>query len=368
MTSVHKDIYVCSTVRHLLLSLYKAQDEGNQSTIIYFYDFQGVDPKGIDVTQLPSHINLVLMNREELVNCIKDTGLIGRSILFSSMRGWRVPNFIKTILIDIINKNNNNLDLSGHINKLFLFNDNNKMSRLFRLLTKSYSLIEDGMGNYVEHKIDSKSKKLLRFLLNQTPSYHVFGERKKCDSIYVIHPEKLPDSVKHKGERLILSRDKKNISYIHRCFKFDSTQSLDKDKLIIATQPIFNKLKGKLASNDFFYDIYDLIISKSRGNGLEPILKLHPKEEIDDYSALKEKGVTFLSNKLPMELYLLSSIDKVNIVSINSSAGMGMEDYCNIYKLIPDNDIHNFVKILVSLEKNKDSLEELISLRLSNIN
>ncbi|WP_299130588.1 glycosyltransferase family 52 [uncultured Vibrio sp.] len=368
MKSTHRDIYVCSTVRHLLLSLYKAQDEINPSTIIYFYDYQDVDPKDIDTDQLPTKIELVLMNRESLVNHIKKIGYVGKCILFFSLRGWSIPEPLKKILVSSIYESNNNIDLKGGINKLFLFNDNNKMSRLFRLLVKSYSMIEDGMGNYVKHQIDDKPKQLFRLLSNQPPKHYIFGERKQCDYIYVIHPEKLPKSVQHKGRRLVLSKDKAKISKIQQCFNFDSTNNFDNKTLIIATQPIFNKLKGKLKDNDFFYDIYDLIISKSRENGLEPILKLHPKEEIYDYSALKEKGVTFLSNKLPMELYLLSSTDKVNIISINSSAGIGMEDYCNIYKLIPDNDIHNFVKILVSLEKNKDSLEELISLRLSSIN
>ncbi|WP_373949441.1 glycosyltransferase family 52 [Vibrio pomeroyi] len=368
MIPVHKDIYVCSTVRHLLLSLYKAQDEPNPSTIIYFYDFQGVNPKEIDITQLPSNINLVLMNRESLVNHIKNIGHIGRCILFFSMRGWVIPSFLKTILINAILENNKDLDLSEPINRLFLFNDNNKMSRLFRLLTNSYSIIEDGMGNYVEHKIDSKAKKAVRFLSNQTPNFHVFGERKQCENIYVIHPERLPTSVKHKGKKLLLSKDKGNISCIQRCFKFESTHNLNKKTLIIATQPIFNKLRGKLADNNFFYKVYDLIISESRAQGFEPILKLHPKEDQLDYSILKEEGVTFLSNKLPLELYLLSSIDKVNIISINSSAGIGMEDYCCIYKLIPDSDVHNFVKILVELEHDENSLKKLISLRLSNIN
>ncbi|CAK2708309.1 Glycosyltransferase family 52 [Vibrio crassostreae] len=367
MNSTHKDIYVCSTVRHLLLSLYKAQDEINPSTIIYFYDYQDVDPKDIDTDQLPEKIELVLMNRESLVNHIKKIGYIGKCILFCSLRGWSIPEPLKRILVSSIYESNNNVDLKGGINKLFLFNDNNKMSRLFRLLVKSYSMIEDGMGNYVKHQIDDKPKQLFRLLSNQPPKHYVFGERKQCDHIYVIHPEKLPKSVQHKGRRLVLSKDKAKISKIQQCFKFDSTNNFDNKTLIIATQPIFNKLKGKLKDNGFFYDIYSRLILESKHKGLTPILKLHPKESESDYLSFKEKGVRFLSNKLPLEIYLLSSKDKVNIISINSSAGMGIEEYCEIYKLIPDSKVHDLENILIELEKKQDSLQDLISLQLSNI-
>ncbi|PTP85289.1 polysialyltransferase family glycosyltransferase [Vibrio splendidus] len=367
MNSTHKDIYVCSTVRHLLLSLYRAQDHTGASTIIYFYDYQDINPKDIDTTQLPPQIELVLMNRESLVNHIKNIEYIGKYILFCSLRGWPIPDKFKKILVASIYESNNNVDLKGGISKLFLFNDNNKMSRLFRLLVKSYSMVEDGMGNYVKHQIDDKPKQLFRLLSNQPPNHYVFGERKQCDHIYVIHPEKLPKSVQHKGRRLVFSKDKAKISKIQQCFKFENTSNFDNKTLIIATQPIFNKLKGKLKDNGFFYDIYNRLILESRRRDFTPILKLHPKENESDYLSFKEQGVTFLSNKLPLELYLLSSTDKVNIISINSSAGMGMEEYCKTYKLIPDSKIHNFANILVELEKKQDSLQDLISLQLSNI-
>ena len=122
-----------------------------------------------------------------------------------------------------------------------------------------------------------------------------------------------------------------------------------------------------MIDNGFFHEIYDLIISKSRSKGFEPVLKLHPKENELDYLSFKERGITLLSNKQPLELYLLSSTDTVNIISINSSAGIGMEEYCNIYKLIPDSEVSNFVDIISKLEINKDSLRERISIQLSQM-
>ncbi|KNH11852.1 hypothetical protein ACS79_16140 [Vibrio lentus] len=363
------DLYICSTVRHLLFSLYKSQssDSNKLSKIIFFYDYQDVDPKSIDTSVLPKNIELVLVSRKLLVKHIKKNGFLGKYILFCSLRGLSINNNIKNSLTSLIKEYDNNLDFSCTIKKLYLYNENNKMSRLFRLLSSSYSMIEDGMGNYVEHKVSSKPKQLLRYLSNRDPKYYVFGEMKQCDDIYAIHPEKLPKSVLYKGKKLVLSKNKTYTSNIQRCFRFNKSYSLDKKTLIIATQPTFNILKGKLIDNGFFHEIYDLIISKSRSEGFEPVLKLHPKENESDYLSFKEKGVTFLSNKQPLELYLLSSTDTVNIISINSSAGIGMEEYCNIYKLIPDSEVSNFVDIISKLEINKDSLREIISIQLSQM-
>ncbi|MEZ8356707.1 hypothetical protein AB4351_05005 [Vibrio sp. 10N.261.51.F11] len=363
----NKDLYICSTVRHLLFSLYKSQGSATSSMIIFFYDYQHVDPKSLSCEQLPDNIELVLVSRKQLVMYMKESGFKGKYLLFCALRGWSIPDNLKSYLIMLFKKYDGNLNVDSTINTLFLYNDNNKMSRLFRLLSASYSMIEDGMGNYVEHKIDSKPKQLLRLLSNKNPKRYVFGERKQCNYIYAIHPEKLPRSVISKGKKLVLSENKTNILNIQRCFKFDSSHILNRKTLIIATQPTFNKLKGKLIDNGFFHEIYDLIISKSRSKGFEPVLKLHPKENELDYLSFKERGITFLSNKQPLELYLLSSTDTVNIISINSSAGIGMEEYCNIYKLIPDSEVSNFVDIISKLEINKDSLRERISIQLSKM-
>ncbi|NOI01627.1 hypothetical protein F0241_10935 [Vibrio kanaloae] len=363
------DLYICSTVRHLLFSLYKSQnsDSDTLSKIIFFYDYQEVEPDDINTKTLPENIELILVSRKLLVKHIKKSGYVGRYILLCSLRGWPISKHLKLILVKLLLKYDDKLNFNSIITMLYLYNDNNKMSRLFRLLSPSYSMIEDGMGNYVEHKIESRLKQLLRFLSNKTPKHHVFGERKQCTNIHVIHPEKLPESVRHKGEKLVLSKNKTNISNIQRCFRFDGSHDLNRKTLIIATQPTFKKLKGKLVDDDFFYKIYDLIISESKRESFDPVLKLHPKENESDYSSFKEKGVTFLSSKLPLEIYLLSSIDTVNIISINSSAGIGMEEYCDIYKIIPDDEVSNFVDIISELEKNEDSLQKRISIQLSKM-
>ncbi|MEZ8125952.1 glycosyltransferase family 52 [Vibrio splendidus] len=363
----NKNIYICSTVRHLLFSLYKSHDSSTHSVIVFFYDYQDIDPDSLNINELPDNIEIILVSRNSLVNEIKRSGLIGRYILFSSLHGLAISKSIKFKLVDLLHNKSIILDIEGTTYKLFLFNDNNKMSRLFRLLFKSYSIIEDGMGNYIEHKIHSKSKQAIRFLSNKNPRHHVFGEKNQCNEIHVVHPDKLPKSVFHKGKKLTLSRDVNIISSIRNCFIFDNNVELDNKSLIIATQPTFNKIKSRLKDSQFFLRIYDSIISKSKEHNLNPVLKLHPKENKQGYQQLKDKGVVLLSNKIPLEIYLLSSVDKVNVISINSSVGIGMEDHCNIYKLIPDSEISNFEEIIIEFESNNDSLEDAISLQLSNI-
>ncbi|MFL7020185.1 hypothetical protein [Vibrio cyclitrophicus] len=367
MKARHKDIYICSTVRHLLFSLYKAQENKKQAVIVFFYDFQNIYPLQIDTTQTPKNINLILVNRKSLVKHIKKSGLIGRFILFCSLRGLSISKSTQCNLVDLFKTYDDNLDFDFTINTLFLFNDNNKMSRLFRLLSKSYSMLEDGMGNYIEHKIESKPKQVLRYIQGKQPKYYVFGEKDQCKEVYAIHPNNLPKSIMHKGKRLMLSKDKAIVDSIKTCFRFKEEPSFSDNGLIIATQPVFTEIKDKLISDNFFLDIYKIIILLSREKGLTPILKLHPLEQRSDYLSIENEGAIFLSNKLPLELYLLSSTEKTNIITINSSVGIGMEEYCNVYNLIPDDKVSNYMEVLSDYEKNRESLQEIISIQLSKI-
>lgn len=365
MKALHKDIYICSTVRHLLFSLYKAQDSNNQAVIVFFYDFQNIEPQQIDTTQLPDNISLILVNRNSLVKHIKKSGLIGRLILFCSLRGISISNSTMSKLVNLLHSYDSNFNFT--INNLFLFNDNNKMSRLFRLLNQSYSMIEDGMGNYIEHKIESIPKQVLRYLQGKQPKYYVFGEKDQCKEVYAIHPKNLPKSIMHKGKRLMLSKDKAIVDTIKTCFRFKEEPSFSDNGLIIATQPVFTEIKDKLISDNFFLDIYKIIISHSREKGLTPVLKLHPLEQRSDYLNIENEGAMFLSNKLPLELYLLSSTEKTNIITINSSVGIGMEEYCNVYNLIPDDKVSDYMEVLSDYEKNRESLQDIISIQLSKI-
>ncbi|PML48177.1 glycosyltransferase family 52, partial [Vibrio sp. 10N.261.52.A1] len=328
MTATNKDTYICSTVRHLLFSLYKAQDSNNQAVIIFFYDFQNIEPQQFDLTQLPDNIDLILANRKSLVKHIKKSGLIGRLILFCSLRGIPVSNSILYKLSNLLQSYDSNLNFT--IDNLFLFNDNNKMSRLFRLLNQSYSMIEDGMGNYIEHTIDSIPKQVLRYLQGKQPKYYVFGEKDQCREVFAIHPDNLPNNIIHKGKQLTLSKDKAVVDTIKTCFRFKDIPGFSDGGLIIATQPVFTEIKDKLISDDFFLTIYRTIISLSKERGIVPVLKLHPLEKRCDYECFEHEGIEFLSSKLPLELYLLSTSEKTNIITINSSVGIGMEEYCNV--------------------------------------
>lgn len=54
--------------------------------------------------------------------------------------------------------------------QLFLFNDNNKMSRLFKLLSPNYEIIEDGIGNYLKVAVKG-TKRHARFLSGKTKTF-----------------------------------------------------------------------------------------------------------------------------------------------------------------------------------------------------
>ena len=158
MIDGNSNLYICSTVRHVMLSVFHAVKSNKNSTIVLFNDYQNIPSTLISTSNLPSNINIILASRDELTSGIKQKGLIGKFIIKSSMLGLRIPNILKSSLISYINDYKNIIpDLGSY--ELFVFNDDNKMSRLFRLLVPTYKMIEDGMRNYIEIPIHSPVKK-----------------------------------------------------------------------------------------------------------------------------------------------------------------------------------------------------------------
>ena len=148
------NLYVCSTLRHFLFSISKACCQPNErSAILFFYDYQGVDKDKINKNIKNINIEIILISRKELFSKLKNSWL-GKLTLFLSMRNIQ-PNeqvikltSYQLIKLKILKPSDfNNLSL-------FVFNDKNKVSRIFKLLIKKYEIIEDGVGNY--YKIPKK--------------------------------------------------------------------------------------------------------------------------------------------------------------------------------------------------------------------
>lgn len=355
MIDGNSNLYICSTVRHVMLSVFHAVTSNKYSTIVLFNDYQNIPSTLISTSNLPSNIKIILASRDELTSEIKRKGIIGKFIIKSSMLGLRIPDFLKSSLISYINdyKKNTLPDLGSY--ELFVFNDDNKMSRLFRLLVPTYKMIEDGMRNYIEIPIHSPVKKIFRQFKGYPSKTMIMGEKKECLEIHLLSPEKSPLTVKDKVKKLTLSKSGHAVEVVSELFQVDHYTN-EKRTIILATQPTSKENALRFKDINFVKKVYQDIYKQAINAGYNVVLKLHPSEPKDDYNKLF-RGVEQLPPKLPVELFLMLSDKKMGIVSLFSSVGMGLEEYCDVFQILKQEEIAETINTIASFEQNPAELD-----------
>lgn len=345
------NIYICSTLRHLLFSLARASSRNNEKSIIVFFnDYQKVSSDSIDVNCLPKNIKLILLERNYLTKEFKKS-IVGNVLLYWSLRIDIYTEFTKNLLINELSKVVN-LKLNNKNYNLFLFNDKNKMSRLFKLLSPNYEIIEDGVGNYIKVNVNG-IKKHIRALIGKPKGFWTFGESSRCTKIHVTFPEKLPEEVKYKGVCIDFLKNSLDLELINQVFKF-TPKIKDSNCVIIATQPKSKRLLPLLSGDDVFIDAYKEIEAYCKSIGISVMVKLHPSEDDSIYKDHFDADC-FLSTKHPLELELLNnSQEKTTIISINSSAGLGFEGFCTRKTLTKDGDVEDFCNSIVLWQQSKN--------------
>lgn len=349
------NLYMCSTVRHVMLSVFHAVESNKNSTIVLFNDYQSIPSTLINTSNLPSNIKIVLASRDELTSVIKQKGLIGKFILKSSILGFRIPDFLKRTLISYINAYEEKIFLDLVSYELFVFNDDNKMSRLFRLLVPNYKMIEDGMRNYIEIPIHSPIKKIFRKLKGYHSKTMIMGEKNECLEIHLLSPDKSPSQIHSKVQKLNISQSTYATDLLSKIFQVDS-YTHEKRTIILATQPTSKENNLRFKDINFVKKVYQNIYKQAVNAGYNVVLKLHPSEPKDDYNKFFE-GVEQLPPKLPVELFLMLSDKKIGIVSLFSSVGMGLEEYCDVFQILKQEEIAETIDTIVSFEKNPAELD-----------
>ena len=359
------NLYICSTVRHLLFSVLRASYNKQPSHILFFYDYQDVDPASLQPNALPSNITVSLIRRHSVQKRLQSS-LIGKIFNFLAMRNAYIPEGIRTAFRHYLYQHfpeiTSHWESSASLH-LFVFNERNKMSRLFRLLVPDYAMIEDGMANYYRIKC-SKSKWPVRLLLGKSPTHKVFGESRRCKTIYVITPEKTPEEIRAKAKHINFLDTCEDLPAINRFFGIDPMQTLQADSTsslsILATQPMFNPE----CNDDFFFTIYNKVIAQLNKQGEAVILKCHPTEDPHSYQQ-HFAPIRIAPAKLPLELLLLNTPHKPKVISIASSAGLGLEKYCHLIRLIEDHELTENKKIMQNWVNNPLQLEQLIRSKLT---
>lgn len=352
------NLYICSTLRHLLFSVLKAINEPDKSShILLFYDYQKIAPELLDVNSLPPHIRVTLLSRRELTQKMKSS-IEGKLYLALALRAIPLPSNIKKNVVQKIKSLIPELNFILSDLNLYVFNERNKMSRLFRLMVPEYDMIEDGVGNYYEVPIKFP-KTFIRKLQGMPAKSWVFGESKNCRLIHVIFPEKLPKRVQQKGIEINFLKNLENLEIINNIFKFKAFNIKGSELVIIATQPIPNTRLKNMINDDFLYLINQEIIAYCSKNNIDVLMKVHPRENENEYKNIFP-NIQFLPSKAPLELQILNSNKNISIVSINSSAGLGLEKYSTRLTLIADSDLHRFYDIIHEWDKDISQLKKAI--------
>ena len=220
------DIYLCSTVRHLLFSLLRSlSNEGQVSHIFFICDQQKIDKNNYDRTCLPENIFISFIKREDIkkkltktitgtfVKTIAQFNIKTSSFLREKMRGFVFENILAL----------KNSATSLESAQLYLFNDRNKISRVFRLAFKNYSIIEDGLSNYSGKKFNFFEKIKALILFNKQ-NMRYLGDDKRCKEIYLLKPKDAPEFIKEKVKNINFITAKDIDKYCYNFFKVEPLQ------------------------------------------------------------------------------------------------------------------------------------------------
>ncbi len=334
------NIYVCSTVRHLLFALLRADLHGEEPHhILFFADYQHASLADWDLASLPGNIVVREMSRGSVRQHMGNNGVRGKLCYFLAMRNWPAPEILRTPLRALLADSAPQLSAAlnaaraGHRPpRLWLFNERNKMARLLRLLIPRFSLIEDGESNY-RLQLCPWWKWPGRLLCGLPPRSRVLGEEASCDAIYALNPERLPERIRDKGRRIDFLEHGSARAMMDRIFSGLTEIPRHTRQVIVATQPF--RIPGvSLADKQ---RVYDRIVSHLQARGRPVILKNHPAEDATDYAFLGDRVIR-IPGKVPLEAMLPGNTGPLTVVSVFSTAGMGFERYCRRIRLCAESE------------------------------
>lgn len=328
------NIYVCSTVRHLLFALLRADLHKEETHhILFFADYQHASLADWNLGSLPANVAVHEMSRG-IVRQHMDSSLRGRLCYFFAMRNWRAPDALlaplRALLAASAPRLSTALDAArtGHGHpQLWLFNERNKMARLLRLLVLRFSLIEDGEANY-RLQLCAWWKWPGRLLWGLPPRSRVLGEETSCETIHALNPERLPERIRDKGRRIDFLEHGSARALMDQVFSGIAEIPRHARQIVVATQPF--RIPGVgLADKQ---RVYDRIISHLETRGVPVVLKNHPAEDAGDYAFLGDRVIR-MPGKVPLEAMLPGNSEPLTVVSVFSTAGMGFERYCRRVRL-----------------------------------
>ncbi|MEZ9945052.1 glycosyltransferase family 52 [Vibrio breoganii] len=339
------DIYLCSTVRHLLLSLLRANERKNKSKIILILDQQHIDSVNYNLYALPNNISVEFINRKEVIKSFYNMpGCFWHKFCIVTST-YRMNNVVKSSRLALRNVFP---DIDFNSSNLFLFNDRNRLSRIFRLAFIKYDLIEDGLANYIRKKISSYERFRRLLLERRVSNYKIVGDEKQCNNIYLLNPERADISIFEKVSPVEFITPEESSDFILSFFKCNELD-LNETDVIVATQPISIDNYSQSGRDQKVYKALCNHLEKSKKSYS---IKVHPRENLQRYKGIFNEN-RFIDPKIPLEVLLLLTANKPKIVSIYSTAGIGFESFCERHTLIRDTEADYQNKVFKEWDENE---------------
>ncbi len=330
------NIYICSTVRHLLFALCRGSaGPHEQHHILFFADYQGASLADWNLADIPRNIHVYEMARADFRRRL-ESSFAGRLSYQWSRAMLSAPAWLRQPVIATLAQSAPDLarDLrAAPPFTLWLFNERNRMARVFRLLTLKFNIIDDGESNYLQHRLPwwKAPPRLLRGL---PARYRCFGDDPRCREIWVIYPEHLAPLVRGKGQAINFLTSPSAVDTIRKIMGGHALPRMTQRSVILATQPLDVMAGIPLADKQ---RIYETIVTSLESQGRDVVLKVHPAENAADYAFLHGRAVSAPA-KVPVEALILSASEPPVLLSIGSSAGLGFERFCTRIRLIENKD------------------------------
>lgn len=293
-----KNVYICHTNYHLLLSLIKLNTE-DTNDIVVFDD---------------------IINADRIIENIKEyfpqtQVYIRKNTVYSKFKKVSFKtNKVRKLLFEEIKYFKN-------FNTIYVFNDFTRVGVFLHQYKIVYNLIEDGYNYFSFVKKEKVNIKiLLNYILKDIPLPR--GNSKYCQSIEVNDISLVPKDERYYKFKEVPRKDLfNNISeerkqLILRVFDVEELSEVKDNSVLILTQPL--SLDKLMNSDDKQYEFYKKICDKYSSKGYEVYLKPHPRDSIT-YGNIK--GVKLIAQIVPMELIdMVSNVKFERIVTHSSTA------------------------------------------------
>ncbi len=266
-----KDIYICYTLYHLLVSLIYCLLSNARSKIVITTRILDAKKLGQNIKEVFPQFEVEIVNDEDFTR-----------------GGFRYSSRVHELFLSIVGVGN-----------MHIFNESTQIGYYLHRNRIPYTLLEDGLNSlqHPNNKYHFSRKEELKYILYNKPRHH--GYSRFCRTIIVNEIKGIP--IDSRQKKLIEDPKEKLLSQLSfpnkekLLYIFGMTPlKISDTAVIILTQPLEDEFSDDLKKQVFWKSLIDKYISE----GYNVYVKVHPRDSLD-YSHFP---VSILPKNVPAEL------------------------------------------------------------------